>query len=258
MTDYKNGICFDYIKGKDSSENLVFIHGSGCNRKFLKALAKKLSAFNCYLPDLPDHGKSDYCNCQCAEDYVDAMADFISGLDNVTLIGHSLGGTICLGVAAKSLPSVKRCVIISSGAKFDKLDKRIYKMVYSRKMDWLYLIKCMGSLYCPAVLLDFLNFESSQITIKDFAIDINLDLEYTLEKINIPTLIAVGTEDILTLPEYSEKIHDQIKGSRLVYFSKCRHMLPIVKRKKVAELIREFLCSHPQTCPLHHRDIALS
>ena len=259
MLNYKNGICYDYIKGKSSSENLVFIHGSGCNRKFLRALARKLSFFNCYLPDLPDHGRSDYCNCQSAEDYVEAMADFVSGLDNVTLIGHSLGGTVCLGVAAKGLPSVKRCVLISSGAKYDKLDERIYTMVIGRQMDWGYLLKCLGSLYCPSVLLDLLNYEYPQIILKDFAIDINLDFEYTLEKIDVPTLITVGTEDILTLPEYSQKMHDQIKGSQLIYFSKCRHMLPIVKRKKIAKLIRDFLYSSPpQTCPLHHHDIALS
>lgn len=241
MTKYKNGICYDVIHNPDAVQNLVFIHGSGCNRKFLRALAKKLPEYNCYLPDLPDHGKSNFLNCNRAEDYVDAMADFVKDMENVTIIGHSLGGTICLGIAAKSISSVKKCMIISSGAKFDKLDERIHTMVKRQKINWGYLIKCLGSLTCPAVLLDLLNFENPKIILKDFAIDITLNLEYTLKDIRIPTLITVSKEDILTLPEYSEKMRKGIKESRLVYFTGCRHMLPIVKRKEISELIRNFV-----------------
>lgn len=241
MNDYIDGINFDYTKGKNSEENLVFVHGSGCNRKFLRPLARRLRQYNCYLPDLPDHGISDFINCKSADEYVEAIAGFVSKMENVTLIGHSLGGTICLAVAAKNIPSVKKCVIISSGAKFDKLDARIHNMVKNWKVDWLYLIKCLGSLYSPAVLLDFLNFESPQILLKDFAIDIKLDYENVLNQINIPTLITVSKNDILTIPEYSERLHKSIKGSKLHYFSGCRHMLPIVKRRKVAALISDFI-----------------
>lgn len=241
MANYKNGIYYDAIYNPDAVQNLVFIHGSGCNRRFLRALANNLTDYNCYLPDLPDHGKSNFLNCKEVEEYVDSMADFVKDMDNVTIIGHSLGGTICLGVAAKSIPSVKKCIIISSGAKYDKLDERIHTMVRKKRINWGYLIKCLGSLTCPAVLLDFLNFENPKIILKDFAIDINLDLEYTLKDISIPTLITVSKEDILTLPEYSEKMRKGIKDSRLVYFSGCRHMLPIAKRKEISELIRNFV-----------------
>lgn len=243
MTNFKNGIYYDLIGNPDAVENLVFVHGSGCNRKFLRALAKKLPEFNCYLPDLPDHGKSNFLDCKNAESYVDAITGFVSDMDNVTIIGHSLGGTICLGVAAKNLPSVKRCVAISSGAKFDKMDVRIHNMVKRQKVDWEYLIKSLGSFTCPAVLLDFLNFEPPEIILKDFAIDLKLDLEYTLKDIHIPTLITVGKDDYLTPPEYSEKIRKGVKNSRLVYFKGCRHMLPIAKRKEVAGLIRGFVNS---------------
>lgn len=240
MTGTKNGIYYECIKSNKNSNNLVFIHGSGCNRKFLKSLAQKLPDYNCYLPDLPDHGNSEYRDCQRAEDYVDAMAEFVYDMENVTLVGHSLGGTICLGVAAKGLASVKKCIIISSGAKYDKLDARIHTMVNTQNINWGYLLQCLGSFYDPAVLMDFLNFESNDIILKDFKIDCELDLSYTLEKIKIPTLIMVGLDDILTIPEYSLIMRKKIAHARLVYFPRCRHMLPIARRKAVSRLIREF------------------
>lgn len=243
MTNYKNGIFYELIPGSCNSQNLVFIHGSGCNRKFLRSLALEFPDYNCYLPDLPDHGKSESRNCKTAEDYVDAMTAFVSDMTNVTIIGHSLGGTICLGIAAKSIPSVKNCVIISSGAKFDKLDPRIHHMVENKKMDWPYVFKCLGSFHSPAVLQTFLTFEKPEIILKDFAIDCELDLEYTLGEIRIPTLIMVGQDDILTLPEYSYKMRKSIKNARLVRFPRCRHMLPVARRKDIAKLIRRFVAN---------------
>lgn len=241
MGNLKNGINYDVITNPNAKQNLVFIHGSGCNNKTLRSLAKKLPDFNCYLPDLPDHGKSEFLDCKKAEDYVDAMANFVADIENVTIIGHSLGGTICLGVAAKAIPSVKKCVIISGGAKFDKFDQRILNMVKRKKVDWGYILKSFGSLTCPAVLQALVHVEPSEILLKDFKIDIELDLEYTLKDIKIPMLITVSHEDYLTLPEYSVKINKAVKNSKLVYFKGCRHMLPLAKSKEVGQLIRDFV-----------------
>lgn len=243
MTNYKNGIYYEMIPGKFNSQNLVFIHGSGCNHKFLRSLALEFPDYNCYLPDLPDHGNSENRDCTTAEEYVDAMAEFVSDLKNVTLIGHSLGGTICLGVAAKSLPSVQNCVIISSGAKFDKLDPRIHNMVQNNRMDWPYVLKCLGSFHSLTVLRTLLTFEAPEICLKDFKIDCELNLDYTLKNIDIPTLIMVGQDDILTIPEYSYKMRKGIKDARLIRFPRCRHMLPLARKKDVANLVRRFVAT---------------
>lgn len=236
-----NGINCEIIQNTSAKENLVFVHGSGCNHKFLEPLAKQLNKFNCYLIDLPDHGESEDKNCNKVEDYIESVADFVTNIENVTLIGHSLGGTICLGVSAKSIPTVKKSVIVSSGAKFDKLDKRIHNMVANNKVDWIYLLKCLGFHLNLDVLKDYLNFEPSNTIIKDFDIDIKLDLENILSNINIPTLILVGNDDILTLPEYSHKINKNVKGSKLILVPNCKHMLPIAKSSYIAEVIEEFI-----------------
>lgn len=241
MKNNTSDLYFDFIKGKNATVNLVFVHGSGCNCKFLRPLAKKFRAYNCYLPDLPDHGKSPYRNCQDVMDYVDAISDFVAGLENVILIGHSLGGTICLGVAARNLPSVKKCILISSGARFNKLDWRIHAMVNNKKINWGYLLKCLGSLYNPVVLADLLNFEKPDILLKDFDIDIRLNLECDMCKIKIPTLITVSREDILTIPEYSEIMHKYITGSKMIVYCGCKHMLPIAQRKRLSGDLIKFI-----------------
>lgn len=241
MYNKVNGINYEFIENSSAKENLVFIHGSGCNHNFLRPLAKKLKDFNCYLIDLPDHGKSDIKNCTKVEDFIDGVENFLTTIDNVTIIGHSLGGTICLGLAARSIPTVKKNVIISSGAKFDKFHQRILNMVSKNRVDWLYILKCLGSLNNLDVLKDLLTMESSKVILKDFDIDIRLDLEDVMGNINIPTLIMVGSDDILTLPEYSDKIHAGIKNSKLNIIPNYRHMLPVANSTNVAQLVREFI-----------------
>lgn len=233
---------YETIGNGEDRKNLVFVHGSGCNRNFLRALAQQFPDFNCYLIDLPGHGKTPDWGCSCVEDYIDAVARFVSTLEHVVLVGHSLGGTICLGVSAREIPSLEKAVIISSGAKFDKLDERIHKMVKNWEVDWAYVLSCLGSFHSPQVLLDFFNFEKPDIILKDFKIDIELDIEEEMKKIHIPVLIMVGEDDILTIPEYSRRMKKAIAGSRLLLFPRCRHMLPIARRKAVAEAIQEFTC----------------
>jgi pimeloyl-ACP methyl ester carboxylesterase len=62
-----------------------------------------------------------------------------------------------------------------------------------------------------------------------------------MSNINIPTLIMVGTDDILAIPEYSDKMHKAIKNSKLVTIPNVRHMLPLAKKKYVGQLIKDFM-----------------
>lgn len=241
MTGNAKGIHYELRENPVSKENLVFVHGSGCNRKFLNALVKKLKQYNCYLIDLPDHGKSEYRDCKSVDDYITAVSEFIAELSNVTLVGHSLGGTICLGVAARNMPNVKRSVIISSGAAFDKLDRRIHDMVRKGRVNWIYLLQCLGSLWHPLVLLDCLTFEKTPVILKDFRIDTELNIEDKIPDIKKPVLLMVGRDDILTLPEYSQKIKKAVHNSELILVPGVRHMLPIVKRKTVSRHITRFI-----------------
>lgn len=241
MNNKINGINYELIENPSSKENLVFVHGSGCNHKFLRPLAKMLTDYNCYLIDLPDHGDSDNRNCTKAEDYIEAVAGFVSTLDNATMVGHSLGGAVCLGVAAKCIPSVKRSVILSSGAKFDKLDEKVLKMVGTKKVNWPHLLYCLGSLTNLDVLLSVPNLEPIKVLLKDLDMAAKLDLENVISNINIPALIMVGTDDILSIPEYSGKLHAAIKNSKLVTVPNVRHMLPVAKKKYVAQLIKDFM-----------------
>ncbi|MTI71595.1 MAG: alpha/beta hydrolase [Firmicutes bacterium] len=241
MRNMINGIYYEKYGNSDNEHNLVFIHGAGCNHKFLKPLAKQLKEYNCYLIDLPDHCNSQDRNCNNIEDYIEAVSQFITNLENVTLIGHSLGGAICLGVAARRIHSVKKAVILNSGAKFDKLDKDFMEKVHKNKVDRLFLLKSCGSFFNLSIYKALLTFESKETIIKDLIIGEKANVENGLKNIDIPVLIITGADEILTLVEYSEKLHDKLSSSKLIVVPKTRHMLPIAKSRYVGGLIKEFV-----------------
>lgn len=241
MINKKNGIEFEFLKGTgNSSINLVFVHGSGCNRFFLRSIHEEVSEYNCYFIDLPGHGNSDDTGYSF-DNYVNAVGDFVKDLDNVILLGHSLGGTIVLAATARNILSVKGSVIISSGASFPKLDKEYMKKIHNNVVDMEYVAECLGHMEDPVVQEAVAKFEGNKIIVIDFLIDEIVDVEDCLKDIKVPITIITGGDEILTLVEYSELINEKVENSKLVIIPKARHMLPVAKRKELAELIVELI-----------------
>lgn len=243
MISKKEGIVFDFMKGKvDNNINLVFVHGSGCNKTFLQSMREFVSEYNCYFIDLPGHGDSDNTGYN-TENYINAISNFVSDLDNVILLGHSLGGTLVLGATARNIPSVKGSVIISSGASFPKLDKEFMNKIHSEIIDMDSLLYCFGHMDDPAVQEAVNKMGPKEVLIKDFIIDEYINVEKCLKDIKVPITIVTGGDEILTLIEYSELIHNKVANSKLVIIPKTKHMLPVVRREEVAKLIKELVNS---------------
>lgn len=62
-----------------------------------------------------------------------------------------------------------------------------------------------------------------------------------LKNIKCPTLIIVGEEDVATVPAKSEKMHEAIERSKLVYIPKAGHSSTMEQPEKINETIFNFL-----------------
>lgn len=232
-----------FIKGNSENKiNLVFIHGSGCNKDFLHALANQMKEYDCYLLDLPGHGGSDNTGYNI-ENYVESISNFVKDLDNVILIGHSLGGTLALSISSKNIPNIEGNVIISSAAKFSKLDKEFMIKIHKGLVDMNYLMQCAGKTSDPLAIEALNSMNSEELIIKDFIIDEMVDFEYCLKNIDIPTLIITGSDEILALVEYSEYLYKNIKNSKITIIPNERHLLPITKKEDISKLIKDLIIS---------------
>lgn len=239
----KSSIEYEFISGYSKScINLVFIHGSGCDKHFLYSLAQQVNEYNCYLLDLPGHGGSEDTGYN-AENYINSINAFLNNIDNVILIGHSLGGTLTLSILSQNIPSIKSGVIISSSANFFKMDKNFLKKIHDGIVDMNYLIECAGSTTDPVAIKTLNYIGPENIIIKDFLIDEIINVESCLKNINVPTTIMTGSDEILALVEYSEYMHENIENSNLIIFPNERHMLPVTQREKIGRIIKDLIQS---------------
>jgi 3-oxoadipate enol-lactonase len=62
-----------------------------------------------------------------------------------------------------------------------------------------------------------------------------------LGKINVPTLILVGDQDVATVPAKAERIHAQITGSRLVIIPGAGHTATVEEPDAINQLLMAFL-----------------
>jgi len=160
-------------------------------------------------------------------------------MDNVILIGHSLGGTLTLSILAQNIPSIKSGAIISSTASFSKLDKDFMKKIHAGIVDMNYIKECVGNISDP-LAIETLNYMGPEkLIINDFLIDEVIDVESCLNNINVPTTIMTGGDEILALVEYSEHLHEILPNSKLIIFPNERHMLPITQREKIGLILKE-------------------
>lgn len=243
MVNKKGTITYEFLKSQlDSNVNLVFVHGTGCNRNFLRSTAEELKQYNRYLIDLPGHGDSEDTGYSL-ENYINSICDFISDMENVILMGHSLGGCIVIGIAIRNPKSVKGVVISNSGASFPKIDSVLLESIKYNSIDMERFGQLLGDVDNPDVQKAGLYLESLDVILKDANIALSINFENDLNKINVPVCILGGEKDEFTYPEYSDNLNDKIKNSKLYILNDAKHSLPIARKKEATKLITDFVDS---------------
>lgn len=82
--------------------NLVCIHGNSLDASIFDSI--HVSGFNKISITLPGHGKKDIGHTSSFQEMVDSVFDEIKNLENVILLGSSLGGHIAHHLLAKMNP----------------------------------------------------------------------------------------------------------------------------------------------------------
>ena len=243
-------ISYDLIGNEHSDRTLLCIHGAGGNMEALRALAEQFPEYKCILVDLPGHNLSGGIEPKKVSDFASAIEKFIRSEkqllgDQITCMGHSMGGCISLDLALRKIPEIKQIVILNSAAHM-ALNEKFMQKIKNGKVDKLYLYKCSGSYLHPRTIGFFIKsfndmIKSQNVMIKDFLLIENYDIRNEIKDIKIPTLIITGEKEILALVEYSKFMHSQIEGSKLIVMKKVAHLMPIIVPEKLSVHIKEFL-----------------
>jgi pimeloyl-ACP methyl ester carboxylesterase len=226
---------------------LLLIHGAGANHLVWPKEIQRLPGTTVYNLDLPGHGRSPGPGRSGIDGYADVVQDFIGllMLQNVTIVGHSMGGAIAQALALRKLQQISRIVIVNSGAKLRVSPDILENVLVDPDIAVDFVLDSSWGSAAPDALLELGKRSMQQmdqgVLHGDFLACDNFDVRARLDQIRIPALIISSTEDKMTPLKYGRFLADNIANAQLLIIEGAGHFSILENPKMVANRIAEFL-----------------
>ncbi|MBK8968234.1 MAG: alpha/beta fold hydrolase [Lewinellaceae bacterium] len=269
-----SGIDMAYLDRGEGPYTLVFIHGLGANLKAWQKNVDSLSAhYRCIALDLPGYGKSgkgDYPYGMAF--FAGAVRSFCETLDlqNVVLVGHSMGGQVALTMALADTSRLAKLVLIAPAGieTFSAAEAGWLKTVYTSAV----IQNTPPEQIRKNFLLNFYQWPEDAEFMYEDRLFLRETEEYQawcamlpkcvagmldepvfdkLEQVTLPSLIFFGENDALipntflhknqTTVQIAEQAQAKIPGSRLRQIPECGHFVQWEQAEKTNRAIRDFL-----------------
>ncbi|MDH6056894.1 alpha/beta fold hydrolase [Umezakia ovalisporum] len=247
------------IKGQ--GEPLLLISGFLCDHSYWSLIMPSLvSEYQVIRVDNRGMGRSSAPNSpyslqDMAKD-VAALLDHI-GIDQVNVVGHSMGGQIAQELVLANPEKVKSLILLSTLAQGDgrfnhvietwgdlpsSIDMRLYEKVV---LPWVFTDEFYAIPNMVEELIEWAvnyPFAPDQKTLyyhsRAILASNTIDRLYN---IHCPTLILVGRQDIITPVKFSQQLAEGIPHAELVVIDRGGHGFLIESSHQVISVILQFL-----------------
>lgn len=222
--------------------NLVFIHGAGSSSNVWGYQKHYFSTYDVTLIDLPGHGGKAGEGRETISEYVEDVREECESLEDVVLIGHSMGGAITMLYSLRY--PVRACILAGTGARLRVLPAVLenIKKAHEETIDFIleYAVHNKTEEIMRKSKKEMVSI-SPDVLYKDFLACNNFDVMQEIKTLNIPTLVVCGSEDLLTPGKYAEYLAAAIRLSTLKIIDDCGHMLMLEKPQEFNQVVGEFL-----------------
>jgi len=199
----------------------VLVHGlSGSTRWWSRNVSELAERYRVYLVDLPGFGRMrrlgrPFVLAEAASWLLGWMEAV--GLEWAHLVGHSMGGYVCLRLAASRPEAVRRLVLVAPAgvptgrSMVGHLGPLLGAVLYARPS------------FLPVLVRDALRTGPATLwrAARDLlAEDVRLDLR----RIEAPTLLIWGGRDPLVPPAIGDLLRGEIADSRLLVLKRSAHV----------------------------------
>ncbi|UCF38529.1 MAG: alpha/beta fold hydrolase [Acidobacteriota bacterium] len=254
-----NGIRLSYgVCG--TGEPLLLIPGLGADSSsWAVNIAAYSQTFTCIALDNRGSGQSDkppgpYTTREMAADAA-ALLQYL-GIESAHVAGLSMGGAIAQMLALNSPQTVRSLILSSSWARCDFYTKAVFRnyqrlRLSSSPEDFVRLVQLW--IFAPPYFerhpeeLRLARKEASyeSLPADAFTAQCSASIEHDtlddLSRIDAPTLITSGDEDIFIRPHFAQELNRRIKNSRWVRFPRCGHGHHLEASDRYNEKTLEFL-----------------
>jgi pimeloyl-ACP methyl ester carboxylesterase len=193
-------------------------------------------------------------------DFVSMVDQFMDqlGIEQSPLVGHSMGGTVSLGVAIRYPNRVPKVVVIGSpivGSSLNillKLSGRRFFASLLYKNMWLFQLyyRAMSRFYTKDPNWpEMMDRDLSRTTLESFLYSIaslrKTDLRPALNKISIPAMGMYGDKDIVVHPDQWKPMLAGIEHARIERFHNAGHFIMLDEPQRFTDVLKDFLDATP-------------
>ena len=264
-----DGVNLRYIK-VGQGPPLVLLHTLRTQLDMFQKVIPALSQhFEVYALDYPGHGFSDIPNAEYTPElFIKSVAGFLEqiNVENATVVGESIGGSIALLLAARHNPRVQRVAAVNPydydqgrglrrssaianvlfglnnvplvGSTFTRFRQYpVFRMVMEGGVD-------RKNALPPALLREIYevgnrphHYQAFMSLVAHWADWEKVRAEYN--QIDVPVLLLYGDHD-WSRPEEREANHREIPGAQMTIVKDAGHFLSLDTPEAVIQLIRDF------------------
>jgi pimeloyl-ACP methyl ester carboxylesterase len=203
-----------------SGPDVVLIHGlAGSGRWWSKNLDDLATRFRVCTVDLAGFGESRRYRRFALGEAVDLLEDWLDYVDikHAVIVGHSMGGLIAAGLAARSPQRVDRLVLVD--AAFLSFEPGVAKRAFGLTREFVASSPDLIRLAAHDGL------RADPISLSRATLELlRLDWSKILPRITAPTLIVWGEHDTVTPLTIGRQIEAKIPGARLIIISGAGHV----------------------------------
>jgi pimeloyl-ACP methyl ester carboxylesterase len=231
----------------NDKENVVFLPGLLCDERLWRDQVAALSDdYNTSIVDMT------------LDDSINAMATRVldSSPDRFALVALSMGGYVSFEVMRLAHERVTHLALFATSAAPDNAHRAAQRRASVSSLRFGKFVgvtkRLLPKLIHPDRVETPLGDEvremadrvgSEAYTRQQEAILGRIDSHPVLASIKVPTLIAVGDNDVMTPPSHSFDMHRAIANSSLHVFGRCGHLPPMEYPDNTSALLRLLLSS---------------
>ena len=254
--------------GDKQAEPVTLVHGLGADKWGWVLQRMPFGAhYRCVALDNRGSGRSDkpegdYDIVQMADDIIAVLDD--AGVQSTHLVGASMGGVLAMVATIRHPERVRSLVLACTAGRLELWRRELFEQwidIAENKGMRRYVTQNLNWLIGPSSwrrLWPLANF-IGPIAVRAPAhglvgqlrgmIDADEVLLDQLRDIGQPTLVVVGSEDILTPPHDSELLAERIPHARLVIIPKAAHGFMIEHAREFNREVLAFLSEQPSLRP---------
>ena len=226
------------------------------NQGVIRLFNAGLDDYSIYAVDLPGHGKSDGSSKSSIDEYSSDVIDFLDAmnLENVCLVGHSMGAAIALNASLSQSWRICSVVAIGGASKmivsdaileglqttFEETVDNIVKYSWHKKTGAIADSQQMAAYFREKAKQRILDAGSKTVH-GDFLACSRFDLGDRLDEISIPVLVIASNCDQMVPLNVSQEMASNLPNAKFVSLEGCGHFQHIEQTSRVATELSHFL-----------------